>query len=106
MASAAKPTPGAVNNFFNSGEKTAGKPATRKIAEPHQTAALRIPMNLRNPITPPRYGNLPAAAKPYLVVTPGSNPDGQNPGGIGGIPGGGGGAGGSSPTSVRHSCRS
>ncbi len=105
-ASAAKPTPGAVNNCFNPGEKTAGKPTARKIADPHHTAALRIPTNLRNTITPPRYGNRPAAAKPYLAATGGGGPACQNPGGIGGIPGGAGGVGGSSPTSVRHSCRS
>ena len=105
--SAAKPTPGTVNNCFKSGEKNEGRLTARKMADPHQTAALRIPTNLKNPITPPRYGNPTAGAKPYLGKGGGgANRASQKPGGMGGMSVGGGGMGGRFSTSVRHRSRS
>jgi hypothetical protein len=49
--SAAKPTPAGDSSRFNSGEKSAGSAKAIKMAEPHQTAALSMPTNLRYPVT-------------------------------------------------------
>src|SRR5665213_2105742 len=56
MDCAANPTPMMVNLLVRSGEKRAGSPIIRKMAEPHQTAALSRPTNFKNPVTPPNYG--------------------------------------------------
>ncbi len=96
--------------FFNSGEKTVRQADDKKrlAANLHHTAALRIPRNLRKPITSTRYGKPPATAKPYLPMSRLAVKGGAsgNPSGIGGISGGAGGVGGSSSTRVRHNCRS
>src|SRR5271165_4817225 len=52
---------------FISGEKTAGNPTVRKMAEPHQTAALSRPTNLNKPITGPAYGKARADAKQKIA---------------------------------------
>ncbi len=53
IASAANPTPAGCSILLSSGEKTAGNSIIRKMEEPHQMAAFKIPTNLRKPITEP-----------------------------------------------------